>query len=155
MSFIFIDNIQHEVIELVENRQQRYLIEYFLRFSYKARSQVETVTINMYSPYFSVIKDCFPNAKIIIDHFHIVQHLNRCLNQIRIQTMNELRSSQETDYRKLKKQWKLVLKNSSDLNFTDLFTHRFYDGMVTEYIMANYLVERSPKLRDTYEIVNN
>lgn len=27
--------------------------------------------------------------------------------------------------------------------------------MVTEYIMANYLVERSPKLRDTYEIVND
>ena len=26
--------------------------------------------------------------------------------------------------------------------------------MVSEYIMANYLIELSPELRDTYEIVN-
>lgn len=109
----------------------------------------------MYSPYLSVINDCFPNTKIIIDRFHIVQHLNRCLNQIRIQTMNELRHVQQRDYRKLKKQWKLVLKNSSDLNFTDYFTHRLYSGMVTEHMMANYLVELSPRLRDTYELVND
>lgn len=39
MSFIFIDNIKHEVIDIVENRQQRYLMEYSMRFSYKARKK--------------------------------------------------------------------------------------------------------------------
>ncbi len=155
MSFIFIDNINHEVIDIVENRQQRYLMDYFMRFSYEARKRVQTVTIDMYSPYIGVINDCFPNAKIIIDRFHIVQHLNRCLNQMRIKTMNKLRNVQPRDYRKLKKQWKLVLKNTSDLNFNNFFTHRLYDGMVSEYTMANYLIELSPQLRDTYELVNN
>src|SRR5699024_1502082 len=58
------------------------------------------------------------------------------------------------DYKKLKNQWRLILKNSSDLNFHDYYTHRLYYGMVSEYIMANYLIELSPELRDTYEIVN-
>ena len=49
---------------------------------------------------------------------------------------------------------RLVLKNSSDLNFHDYYTHRLYSGMVSEYIMANYLIELSPELRDTHEIVN-
>ena len=155
MSFIFIDNVTHEVIDIIENRQQRYLLDYFMRFSYEARKKVQTVTIDMYSPYIGVIKGCFPNAKIIIDRFHIVQHLNRCLNQMRIKTMNDLRSVQPRDYRKLKRQWKLVLKNSTDLNFNDFFTHRLYDGMVSENIMANYLVGLSPQLSDTYELVNN
>ena len=155
MSFIFIDNITHEVIDIVENRQQQYLFEYFMRFSYEARKKVQTVTIDMYSPYIGVINNCFPNAKIIIDRFHIVQHLNRCLNQMRIKTMNELRYVQERDYRKLKKQWKLVLKNTADLDYDNYFTHRLYDGMVSEYTMANYLIELSPQLRDTYELVNN
>ena len=110
--------------------------------------------MDMYSPYISLINDCFPNAKIIIDRFHIVQHVNRALNQVRIQTMNDLRYKRPTDYTKLKKQWKLVLKNSFDLNFNDYYTHRLYDGMVSEHIMANYLIELSPELRDTYEIVN-
>src|SRR5699024_12232439 len=34
------------------------------------------------------------------------------------------------------------------------YTHRLYDGMVSEYIMVNYLIELSSELRDTYEIVN-
>ena len=110
--------------------------------------------MDMYSPYIRVIKSCFPNAEIIIYLFHIAQHLNRVLNQIRIQTMNDLRYKSPRDYRKLKKQWRLDLKNSSDLNFHDYYTHRLYDGMVSEYTMANYLVERSPELRETYEIVN-
>lgn len=155
MSFVFIDNIKHEVIDIVENRQQRYLIDYFMRFSYQSRKKVETITIDMYSPYLGVIKDCFPNAKIIIDRFHIVQHLNRCLNQMRIQTMNNLRTHRKRDYRKLKKQWKLVLKNESDLDYNTFFTHRLYGGMVSEYVMVKYLISLSPELQDTYELVNN
>ena len=154
MSFIFVDNVTHQVMDIVENRQQQYLMNYFMTYSFKARRAVKTVTMDMYSPYIGVIKGCFPNAEIIIDRFHIAQHLNRALNQIRIQTMNDLRYKSPTDYKKLKKQWRLVLKNSSDLNFHDYYTHRLYDGMVSEYIMANYLIELSPELRDTYEIVN-
>lgn len=154
MSFIFINNETHQVMDIVENRQQQYLFEYFMSYSIQSRRAVRTVTMDMYSPYIQVIRDCFPNAEIIIDRFHIVQHLNRVLNQVRIQTMKDLRYTRPTDYRKLKKQWRLVLKNSSDLNFHDYSTHRLYNGMVSEYIMANYLTELSPELRDTYEIVN-
>lgn len=154
MSFIFVDNVTHQIMDIVENRQQHYLMNYFMSYALKARRAVQTVTMDMYSPYLGVIKGCFPNAEIIIDRFHIVQHLNRALNQVRIQTMNDLRYKRPTDYRKLKKQWRLVLKNASDLNFHDYYTHRLYEGMVSEYMMANYLIELSPKLRATYEIVN-
>lgn len=155
MSFIFLNAVTHEVIDIVENRQQSYLSDYFMRYSMKARLQVKTITMDMYSPYIGLIKDCFPKAEIIIDRFHIVQHLNRALNQVRIQTMNDIRYTQPSDYKKLKRQWKVVLKNESDLNFKDFFTHRLYTGMVSEYVMANYLVEISPRLRDTYVLVNN
>ena len=36
----------------------------------------------------SLIKQLFPNAKIIIDRFHIVQSLNRALNMSRVHVMN-------------------------------------------------------------------
>ena len=38
----------------------------------------------MYEPYMSLIKQLFPNAKIIIDRFHIVQSLNRALNMDKV-----------------------------------------------------------------------
>lgn len=154
MSFLFLDAVTHKLMDIVENRQRHYLFDYFMRYSLKARRQVKTVTMDMYSPYISLVEACFPNAEIIIDRFHIVQHLNRALNQVRIQTMKKIRNTSPTDYRKLKKLWKMILIDEMDLNHTDYFTHRLFGGMVTEYIMVQYLVALSPELLATYILVN-
>lgn len=155
MSFIFIDNVAHEVIDIVENRQLHDLFDYFMSYSYATRQAVKTVTMDMYSPYIRLNKDCFPTVKIIIDRFHIVQHLNRALNQVRIQIMNGLRYIRARNYRKLKKQWNLVLKNASELIYSDFHTHWLYDGMVSEYIMANYLIEEIPTIPHPYQFSIN
>lgn len=154
MSLMFIDARSHEVMDIVENRQQSYLSDYFMRYALKARLQVKTVTMDMYSPYIQVIKDCFPNAEMIIDRFHIVQLLNRALNQVRIKEMKKIRYTRPRDYRKLKKQWKLLLKNESDINYTKYFTHRLYTGYVSEYTMIEYLLSISPELAKSYRVVN-
>src|SRR5699024_11190379 len=111
MSLLFIDARTHKPIDVVENRQQTYLSDYFMRYFLEARLQVKTVTMDMYSPYIQVNKNCFHRAEIIIDQFHIVQLLNRALNQIRVEEMNKIRYTRPRDYRKLKQQWKLILKN--------------------------------------------
>ena len=61
----------------------------------------------MYSPYVSLIKKMFPNAQIIIDTFHLVQLISRALNKTRIKTMK----SNKTIYNKVKRYWKLILKD--------------------------------------------
>ncbi|MFC5975796.1 transposase, partial [Carnobacterium antarcticum] len=88
------------------------------------------------------------------DRFHIVQHMNRALNSERIKVMNELRYTRPRDYRKLKKQWKLVLKNEDDLDFSRYFTHRLYEGAVTEKMMADYLVQLDSRLERVYALFN-
>ena len=154
MSLLVIDAQSHEPIDIVENRQQHYLLNYFTRYSLESRRKVKTVTIDMYSPYFQVIKDSFPNAEIIIDRFHIVQLLNRALNQVRIQEMKKIRYLQPRDYGKLKKQWRLLLKNDWELNYRDYYTHRLYQGLISEQIMVDYLLNLSKPLRKAYRIAN-
>ena len=155
MSLLVIDALTHKPIDIVENRQQSYLSDYFMRYSLQARLRVKTVTMDMYSPYIQVIKDCFPNAEMIIDRFHIVQLLNRALNQVRIQEMKKIRYLRSRDYRKLKKQWRLVLKNDWRLNHQDYYTHRLYEGYVSEYVMAEYLLSISAVLAKSYRIINS
>ena len=41
----------------------------------------------MFSPYYDIARKLFPNAKIVLDRFHIVQHLSRAMNCLRIQIM--------------------------------------------------------------------
>lgn len=155
MSFLFLDAQNHRLIDVVEDRRKDHLIDYFMRYPKDSRYSVKTVTMDMYSPYLEVVKACFPEAHIVIDRFHIVQHLNRALNTFRIRVMNDIRSKSATDYRKLKKQWKLLLKNEWELNFTDYQTHRLYDGLVTEKMMVDYLLSLNPRLRHVYMLVND
>lgn len=155
MSFIFTNAQTHEPVDIVENRQQAELLAYFQRYPYKERAQVKTVTLDMYAPYLSLIKQCFPNAQLIIDRFHVVQHVNRALNRFRVEIMNGLRYSQPRDYRKLKKQWKLILKNSWTLDFERFFTHRLYDGLMSEKMMADYLVSLDPQFQWVYDLIND
>ena len=71
--------------------------------------------MDMFSPYYQLAKQLFPNAKIVLDRFHIVQHLSRDMNRVRIQIMNQFdRKSQE--YRALKRYWKLIQQDSRKLS---------------------------------------
>ncbi len=86
MSFIFIDNDTHDVIDILENRTTRFLRAYFERFDLKNRQQVRRLLLTC-EPYVRLLRDLFPNAAIIFDRFHIVQHLNRELNKYRVQDL--------------------------------------------------------------------
>ena len=106
MSFHMCDDITDQTIDIVEDRRLDNLIKYFFYYDYKARSRVKFITIDMYSPYISLIKKMFPNAKIIIDKFHLTQLISRSLNKTRIRVMNK----DKKNHRKLKRYWRLILK---------------------------------------------
>ncbi|BDP69568.1 hypothetical protein EfmAA94_07410 [Enterococcus faecium] len=77
MSFIMMDGQSHALLDIVENRRLPYLERYFSRFSLATREAVQLIVIDMYAPYVSLVKKLFPNAQLIIDRFHIVQHIGR------------------------------------------------------------------------------
>ena len=68
----------------------------------------------MYAPYMSLIKELFPHAKIVIDKFHLVQHLSRALNKTRIRFMKKFKKHTQ----KFKRYWRLFLKSHALLNTT-------------------------------------
>lgn len=110
MSCILMDAYNHTLLDIVLERTQDALRDYFMRYSYEARMQVKTVTMDMYGPYYLFLQRIFPNAEIVIDRFHIVQLLNNTLNRYRIKVMNTIRYNRPRDYTKLKQLWKLILK---------------------------------------------
>ncbi|WP_436198027.1 transposase, partial [Enterococcus faecium] len=50
-----------------------------------------------------MLKTVFPNAEIVTDRFHIVQHINRSFNQLRIQIMNRFRASHSENQKKYRR----------------------------------------------------
>ena len=71
--------------------------------------------MDMFSPYYDLARQLFPNAKIVLDRFHIVQHLSRAMSRVRVQIMNQFeRKSHE--YKAIKRYWKLIQQDSRKLS---------------------------------------
>src|SRR5699024_2390050 len=146
MSCLLMDNATHQMVDILEDRTQRYLRAYFLRFSLDERWQVKTHHHGYVFPLSRLLPRLLPNARIIIDRFHIVQLLNRVLNTYRIRVMNRLRYTQPRDYTKLKRLWKLLLKPLEALDFTHYHTHRLFDGLIIEKGRVDYLIQLDAQL---------
>ncbi|OSP57249.1 hypothetical protein EFP6CTSP_20505 [Enterococcus faecium] len=58
---------------------RKALVSYFMQFERRARLKVKVIVTDMNVSYASLIKECFPKAKLVVDRFHIVKHLIRNL----------------------------------------------------------------------------
>ena len=154
MSFIFCDATSHKIIDSVRNRKLYSLKIYFSRFPLEERNKVLTVTIDMYEPYMSLIKEVFPNAQIIIDRFHIVQALNRALNMSRVNLMNTFRRSNRPLYNKYKRYWKLLLTPFEDLNAFSYRKLKLFKSWQTPKGVVEYLLSFDTNFQYSYEVVN-
>jgi len=148
MSFHMCDGITCQTIDIVEDRRLDNLIKYFLYYDYKARSRVQFITIDMYSPYVSLIKKMFPNAKIIIDKFHLTQLISRSLNKTRISIMNK----NKKHYRKFKRYWRLILKSRDELDVSNWKRYTCFDQLITQADIVDFLINIDTELKDTYLI---
>ena len=150
MSFIAQDFEKLNIITVLEGRTQAIIRNHFLRYNRVVRCQVKIITMDMFSPYYDLARQLFPNAKIVLDRFHIVQHLSRAMNRLRIQIMNRFdRKSHE--YKALKRYWKLIQQDSRKLS-----DRRFYRPTFRSHLTNNEILEKllaySQELRKHYEL---
>ena len=146
MSFHMFNGITGQNIDIIEDRRLDNLIKYFYYYDYKARSRVQFIIIDMYSPYVSLIKKMFPNANIIIDKFHLTQLISRSLNKTRIMTMKK----HKQHHRKFKRYWKLILKSRDELDSSKWKRFTCFKNLMTTTDVVDFLVNLDNELKETY-----
>lgn len=154
LSFIYMDAETHQVLDVLPDRKLTTLRLHFGRYAYKTRLKVKTIVIDMNAPYFTLINELFPKAKIIIDPFHLVQLISRSMNQTRVALMNSYRTSDGEEmkkYRKLKNYWPLVLKKEKNLHSFDYTYQRLFKGMKTQRGIVDYLLDLGDTFKVTYD----
>ena len=111
LAFVAQNYETNQLITILDNRRQTTIRNHFLKYPLKARQQVQFITMDMSGAYIPLAKKLFPNAEIIIDRFHIIQHLGRAFLKTRIATMNQF-DKKSLPYRALKNHWRLSRKLS-------------------------------------------
>jgi len=156
MSFICVDGQTDQLLEILEDRRLSKLIGHFMRYSRKARLKVKYLVMDMNASYGELIKTVFPNAEIVTDRFHVVQHINRAFNQLRVNIMNQFRTHHSDDqkkYRRLKRYWKLLLKDSDKLSLSRSTYHRLFKREMYPQDVIDNLLSYHPLLKTAYDTV--
>ena len=150
MSFIAQDFDSRKIVAILYGRTQGAIRNHFLRYSRQVRSLVKVITMDMFSPYYDIARKLFPNAKIVLDRFHIVQHLSRAMSRVRVQNMNKFdRKSHE--YKALKRYWKLLQQDSRKICHKRFYRPTFRMHLTNKEILEK-LLSYSQELREHYEL---
>ncbi len=88
-----ISNIEHQTIaEVLPNRNKPTVIKRLLMLP--SHEKVRYVAMDMWNPYRDAVNTVFPQARIVIDKFHVVRMANQCLETVRKDLRAQLTSRQ-------------------------------------------------------------
>ena len=144
------DKLPNELIIILDNRHQTTIRNYFLKYPLKVRQQVQFITMDMSGAYIPLARKLFPNAKIVLDRFHIIQHLGRAFLKTRIAIMNQF-DKKSLPYRALKNHWRLFQKDSRKLSLNSFYSKTFRQTLAPHEVVAKTLVF-SKELTDYYTL---
>lgn len=129
---------------MVESRRNKATDEYFLSIDFEERSIVKYLVCDMYKPYLNYINKYFPNAKVVVDSFHVIQwiiskidgyirSLYRKHSEInKLNYEKKLKKNPNAKFRisdemyLLKKCKWLVLSNSSNINYDSGYKYNYH-----------------------------
>ena len=79
-----IDPGMRRLLYVGKNRTAKTLLRFFHEFGKERTASLKFICSDMWKPYLKVIRKKAPQALNILDRFHIVAHLSKAVNQVRI-----------------------------------------------------------------------
>jgi transposase len=77
-------NLDRGTVEhIADDRKQESLDGYFTGLTAKQRKGIEAIAMDMWEPYAQSARTHVPEADIVFDRFHIMQHMNDAVNAVR------------------------------------------------------------------------
>ena len=123
-------------MEVIDSHKSEDIITVLKQQPLAMREGVEEVCVDMWGGFPKVIREVFPNAKSVIDRFHVQKLINRALNKIRLilklkgsKTRYLLMSNQEKLANEEQGELELILKSSPSLKIA----HELKEELITIY----------------------
>lgn len=110
---VLVDYLDKKIIDVLPSRHKDTLMNYFMLIPRSERERVRFCSFDMWESYRTVARHVFPNALCAIDHFHVIQDLNRRVDHVRISVQKQYQSQINKLKEKKKKQGGILSKDDS------------------------------------------
>lgn len=140
---VLTDVAKKKLIDIKKNNHKNTVKAYLRTLD---KSVCKVVTMDFASGYAYAVKSILPDALIVIDRFHVIQLVNRCVDNVRKDLQNEYRQ-QGYDIRLFKRSRTLFMSNLEDLNDNALKAMQQWFDLFPE-LYAAYMTKET--FRDIY-----
>jgi transposase len=96
-----------EVVDVFENRTKEAVLDYFNSIPMKYRKKIKCLSMDMWPAYYEAAIETIPGAKnkIVHDKFHVMDYLNKGVNNVRIEEHRELTIQKDDSLKRSKFLW--------------------------------------------------
>ena len=109
---LLVDPQHHTVLDVLPTRNSEDLHAYFTQYPMKMRKKVRYVVMDLSPLFYSVVRSCFPKAKIIADKFHVIRLITWALDAVRKRVQKQFAKNRRISFKHSKR---LLLKHSAEL----------------------------------------
>lgn len=148
LAFIIVNQTNKNIFNINNSRKSLDIDRYFRNYLKKERDKVKFITLDLYKPYYKLMHSLFRNAILIPDRFHIVIQVRNALDKTRI----KLCIKSNPNYTKLKKYWKLNLKDKRELDKNNKKYQKCFKKEMSQYDIVSYLLNTNEEFYETYQI---
>jgi len=113
---IVYDLRRRRLVWIGEDRDTKTMRRFFDWLGPRRGRAVQVVSCDMWAIYIDTVRENLPSAVLVFDRFHVVQHLNRAVDEVRRQTWRQLRGEDRVAFKKTRWLW---LKNPWNLRSKD------------------------------------
>ena len=87
--------VEEAVMEVVEGQGRQKVEEYLDKLPQPER--VKAVVMDMHEPFRQAVQMCLPQAKVVVDKFHLIRHINGALDKVRSRLQGGSRRGKRRD----------------------------------------------------------
>ena len=95
-----------------EDRSEQTLRKFFCELGRRRCRPIQVVLMDMWAPYAKAVRENAPRAQVLFDRFHLVQHLNRAVDEVRRAQLRRLSRKEKVKFKRTRY---LLLKNPWNL----------------------------------------
>lgn len=111
---VLVDIVDQKIIDILPSRHKNDLMNYFSLIPLEERAKVKHIAFDMWVTYKIVAKHVFPDITCSVDHFHIIQELNRRVDNVRLSVQKNYKN-QIDELEKKKKNKTITPKEKIEL----------------------------------------
>lgn len=131
---------QLKLLGVLANRRRETVEQFLRQIPKRLQVTVREVCTDMYEGYTNAVREVLPQARIVVDRFHVAKAYRDCADQLRKQVQRELKAELEkTEYEALEKTMWLFRRNPEELE-------------KEEQERLGLLFECAPDLKQAYDL---